>query len=441
MIDPESEAHDLVMSVFGGMSKGERTRIKIRVRSAMAAQAQVEGRYLGGRPPYGYQVVDAGPHPNPAKAAEGKRLKRLTPDPITTPVVQRIFHEYLMGIGIYALAQRLTADGIPSPSAYDPNRNKHRSGLAWSKSAVRTILGNPRYTGYQVWNKQRKQETLIDVEDVALGHRTALAWNPREEWIFSDQQVHPALVSRETFHEVQLRLGSRGPSSTGRTLRTQHHYALRGLMVCAACGRRMQGNWNHGRAHYRCRFPNEYAVGNNIDHPLTVYVRENAVLDPLDTWLAEAFAPRRIEQSLTALENAQPNDAPAVEATRRTIAECERKLARHRAALEAGADPALVVAWSREVQRQRTVAEARLANLTSHHSANRRMSREDIHAMVDTLGGLLNALRHADPADKKEVYRELGVRLTYNHTEHTILAETRPSSVCVVSVSEGGLAH
>jgi hypothetical protein len=55
---------------------------------------------------------------------------------------------------------------------------------------------------------------------------------------------------------------------------------------------------------------------------------------------------------------------------------------------------------------------------------------------------LLNALRHADPADKTEVYRELGVRLIYNHTEHTVLAETRPtSSVCVVSVSEGGLAH
>jgi hypothetical protein len=78
MIDPESEAHDLVMSVFGGMSKGERTRIKIRVRSAMAAQAQVEGRYLGGRPPYGYRVIDAGPHPNPAKAADGKRLKQFS---------------------------------------------------------------------------------------------------------------------------------------------------------------------------------------------------------------------------------------------------------------------------------------------------------------------------------------------------------------------------
>ena len=442
VIDPDSEAHDLVMSVFGGMSKGERTRIKIRVRSAMAAQARVEGRYLGGRPPYGYQLVDAGPHPNPAKAAEGKRLKRLASDPVTTPVVQRIFHEYSMGIGIYALAQRLTADGIPSPSAYDPDRNTHRCGLAWSKSAVRTILGNPRYTGYQVWNKQHKQESLIDVEDVALGHRTALAWNPREEWIFSDQQVHPALVSREIFHEVQLQLGSRGPNSTGRTLRTRHHYALKGLMVCAACGRRMQGNWNHGRAHYRCRFPNEYAIANTIDHPLTVYVRENAILDPLDTWLAEAFAPRRIEQSLTALVDAQPDHTPAVDAARRAITECERKLARHRAALEAGADPALVVTWSREVQQQRTLAEARLATLTSHHSANQRMSRDDIHTMVNTLGGLLNALRHADPTDKAEVYRELGVRLTYDHIEHTVLAETRPtSSVCVVSVSEGGLAH
>ncbi len=41
-VDPGSEAHDLVMSLYGGMSKGERNRIKTRVRSAMAAQAAVE---------------------------------------------------------------------------------------------------------------------------------------------------------------------------------------------------------------------------------------------------------------------------------------------------------------------------------------------------------------------------------------------------------------
>lgn len=58
------------------------------------------------------------------------------------------------------------------------------------------------------------------------------------------------------------------------------------------------------------------------------------------------------------------------------------------------------------------------------------MSRNDIHAMVDTLGGLLDVLRHADPADKAEVYRELGVRLTYNHTEHTVLAEPNQHHPC-----------
>src|SRR5262249_8316901 len=112
-IDPESEAHDLVMSVFGGVSKGERGRIKVRARAAMAAQAGIDGRYLGGRPPYGYRLADAGPHPNPAKAADGRRLHRLEPDPAAAPVVERIFAEYLAGRGIYAIAEGLTRDGIP----------------------------------------------------------------------------------------------------------------------------------------------------------------------------------------------------------------------------------------------------------------------------------------------------------------------------------------
>ena len=69
-IDPGSEAHDLVMTLFGGMSKGERTRVKTRVRAAMSAQTATEGRFLGGRPPYGYRLVDAGPHPHPGPPLE-----------------------------------------------------------------------------------------------------------------------------------------------------------------------------------------------------------------------------------------------------------------------------------------------------------------------------------------------------------------------------------
>jgi site-specific DNA recombinase len=69
------------MSLYGGMSQGERNRIKTRVRSAMEAQAAIEGRFLGGRPPYGYLLADAGQHPNPDKASSGQRVHQLEPDP------------------------------------------------------------------------------------------------------------------------------------------------------------------------------------------------------------------------------------------------------------------------------------------------------------------------------------------------------------------------
>jgi hypothetical protein len=110
------------MSVFGGMNKGERNRIKVGVRTAMASQTLFEGRYLGGRPPYGHTLKDLGPHPNPAKAATDRRLHGLTPHPETAPVV-RIFAEYLRDDGIFAIAERLTAEGIPCPSAHDRRRN------------------------------------------------------------------------------------------------------------------------------------------------------------------------------------------------------------------------------------------------------------------------------------------------------------------------------
>ena len=69
------------MTLFGSMSKSERMRVKTRVRAAMGAQTALQGRFLGGRPLYGYRLVDAGEHPNPAKARLGMRLHVLEPDP------------------------------------------------------------------------------------------------------------------------------------------------------------------------------------------------------------------------------------------------------------------------------------------------------------------------------------------------------------------------
>ena len=75
---------------------------------------------------------------------------------------------------------------------------------------MRAILTNPRYTGHQVWNRQRKHEVLIDVHDVALGHTTKMRWNDHHHWIFSEQTVHPPIIDPETFQQAQDVLAARG---------------------------------------------------------------------------------------------------------------------------------------------------------------------------------------------------------------------------------------
>ncbi len=130
------------------MSESERQHVQARVRAAMNTQVVNEGRHQGGRPPYGYVVVDGGAHPNPRKAAEGLRLRILEIDEAAAEVVRRIFAEKLDGLGDRVIADRLNREGAPCPSARWPDQNRHRLADGWQASSVRAILDNPRYTGY-----------------------------------------------------------------------------------------------------------------------------------------------------------------------------------------------------------------------------------------------------------------------------------------------------
>jgi site-specific DNA recombinase len=427
---PGSEAHDLVMSMYSAMSKGERTRIKIRVRAAMAAQAQHEGRFLGGRPPYGYRLIDAGPHPNPSKASIGQRLHRLEPDPATAPVVQRIFAAYLAGRGLYAIAEGLTRDGIPSPSAADPLRNPHRSGVAWSKSAIRAILANPRYTGYQVWNRQRRDEVLIDVDDVALGHQTKLRWNHRDHWIWSADLAHQPLIPKATFLAAQKQASHRSSQESPQRSprRTPRPYLLRGRLRCGLCQRRMEGTWNHDAPHYRCRYPAEYALANTIEHPKAVYVRETLIVPRLDRWLCRQFDDDHLLatcQALAAATQPDPAASNAVEAARRTLRDCDAQLARYRVALDAGVDPTVVAGWIAETQARRAKAERAL---TTAGPATR-SSASAIGALLGGLPDKVRMLAEAPPSEKAGLYRAFGVNLTYQPARNLVVVTADPEGV------------
>lgn len=336
-VDPGSEAHDLVMTLFGGMSKGERVRIQMRVRTAMSALAQDTTRYLGGRPPYGYRLVDAGPHPNPAKANLGQRLRRLEPDPATSPVVERIYRMYADGAGLRYIAQQLTDDGVPSPSQYDPARNRHRDPRGWAHSAIRAILDNPAYTGMRVWGKQEKYEVLVNPEDVGAGYETRMRWRDQAEWIAPSRRTHEALIPDDLAQAVRLRTRARrGPDLVCKRESTAP-YALRGLLYCAACGRRMQGAARVGkqttRILYRCELGKSRSTPAELaDHPRTVYLREDAVTSRLDKWIASLADPEDLARG----QEVNPAADAGYAALQRQLSEVNSKIAALVSAVESG---------------------------------------------------------------------------------------------------------
>ncbi|MEV6116123.1 recombinase family protein [Streptomyces sp. NPDC052109] len=108
-----------------------------------------------------------------------------------------------------AIAAQLTLEGIPCPS-HDAARNPHRKKTARQQRAVRALLLNARYTGYEVWNKQR---------------------NPVEEWIHSIEPAHEAIISPDLFDAARIARTARPQRGGGRSAPAN---GARAPTLCAA---------------------------------------------------------------------------------------------------------------------------------------------------------------------------------------------------------------
>lgn len=280
-VDIADPAHQALVLMLGAQSRREVLRSRFRVLAAMGAQVREQGRYLGGRPPYGYRLADAGPHPNAAHARWGRRLQQLVPDPNTAPQVQWIFAQRLAGRSASNIAHELNQRGVPCPSSADPIRNPHRTGAEWTLRTVATILANPRYTGRQVWNRQRSDRDSPQSATGGQGSREGLRCNPAHEWVISKTLAHPALVSEDDF--VAAQAISAIPTPADGTTRT---YTLTGLLRCQTCGRRMDSHWLHHRPGYRCRHGHTSAKPATPNRPKNLYLREDHILARLTPQLA-----------------------------------------------------------------------------------------------------------------------------------------------------------
>ena len=169
---------------------------------------------------------------------------------------------------------------------------------------------------------------------------TRQQWQQRDEWVTSTVQAYDAIVEEQVWHRVQAFVASNTRTKTVTPSRRTHAgvrrsdsslYPLAGLVICDACGKRLQGNTMRGCSLYRCRVSSDYASPFK-DHPPSgsLSVREDRLLVHIDQWLSKLFSPENIDATATAIVTADSEARcadPEVARARIMLVESKRKLA------------------------------------------------------------------------------------------------------------------
>ncbi|MCC8251201.1 recombinase family protein [Saccharothrix sp. NEAU-S10] len=162
---------------------------------------------------------------------------------------------------------------VPSPSSADAERDRRRIDAGWSLRTVMEILGNPRYTGRQVWNR-----TSADRATLSPSGRRASVRNEQHAWAISTGIAHTPLVSEQDFVTAQTIQATRDSTRQADTDGGEHVYLLAGRLQCGLCGRKMDSHRSHGRAAYRCRHGHTSARTRPEGAPGNLYLREDYLL-------------------------------------------------------------------------------------------------------------------------------------------------------------------
>lgn len=239
------------------MSRREYKTIVRRMQTGRKLAAK-EGKYIGSKPPYGYNRV---------KRLDG--VWTLEVNPQQAPIVKQVFEQYANGHGSTRIATQLNAVGVPT-----------QQGGRWTSSTVIKMIHNPVYIGYVTWDKRLK--TVVGLEDGRKQYRRV-----RNSGATRVRGLHEPIISEDLFRRAN-------DTSTGRSGRmpVRSEYALSnplaGLVKCGLCGHSMFGMAsrpapNGGRYPYRitCKTQGCANVGCHLS------VLEDVVLRTLEQWGAE----------------------------------------------------------------------------------------------------------------------------------------------------------
>ena len=225
-------------------NEGESKKTGMRVHDTMVEMVK-EGKFVGGKAPYGYKLVLSGEISN-----HGRALHKLLIVPEQAEIVRMIFsYAVNKGMGFQKIAKTLNETGIPAPTTSE-----------WKSGTIRSILMNPVYMGYVAYNRRksgRENYTHLDRKDwtYAKEQNPDLMIVSQEVWERA-QEIREARKkkineSKQATNELYMEQYNVPFSTRGRL-------ALTGLVSCGYCGAKLK---NTGYAnHWTCKTTGEKKV-------------------------------------------------------------------------------------------------------------------------------------------------------------------------------------
>ena len=221
----EDHVDKLITYIKFWQNEGESKKTSQRVHDARVESVKV-GKFIGGKAPYGYKLVDSGVISN-----KGRMLKKPVIVEAQAEVVRKIYSLAIhQGYGYEKIAKHLNAEGIPAPTL-----------PLWKNGTVASILKNPMYMGYYSINRRKTIYTKKKLD--------------RKEWILSDEQIPEIIiVSKQEWERAQQVRESRkhrieaSKEKSFQAFEEQYNapfsssgkLPLIGLCYCGYCGKRLK---------------------------------------------------------------------------------------------------------------------------------------------------------------------------------------------------------
>lgn len=216
-IDTAMISGEMMTAIFASLAQKESESISKNMR--MSYQRRMErGEFSTCKASFGYRLING----------------HLQIEESEAVIVRMIFREYLAGKSLEAIAEKITALGIPT-----------RDGKSrWQRATVRYIIQNERYAGDSLVQKR------ITTNEIPYRQK----WNTGEQAKYFIANSHPPIISKADFERAQI-LSARKAEKIMTRMEVPHDFTR--TILCESCGAYFKRKCTHGTVFWVCRTHNE----------------------------------------------------------------------------------------------------------------------------------------------------------------------------------------